>query len=79
MINAEVTKNQTENTASLMRRFTKRAQGAGIISRARKLRFFEREKSRNTNKKSALNSSKRREHYAELSKLGLLKPKKKRR
>ena len=35
-------KNPNENTTSLIRRFTKRVQGAGILRRVRSLRYSER-------------------------------------
>ena len=40
--NVEVEKNNNESTANLMRRFTKRVQGSGIIPRMRKNRFHKR-------------------------------------
>ena len=78
-INAEVVKHQNENPMSLLRRFKKRAQSAGVIARARQLRFYTRRKSRNFTKQAAIEAAKRRERVQELAKLGLLKPKKKRR
>jgi ribosomal protein S21 len=43
--NVEVKKNNQESTANLIRRFTKRVQGAGILNRMRKERYHERAKS----------------------------------
>lgn len=79
MINVEVKRNQNENTGSVMRRFTKRTQGSGVLQRVRKLRYYTRIKSRNFAKNAAVVSAERREKRQELSKLGLLKPKKGRR
>ncbi|NBD74169.1 30S ribosomal protein S21 [Patescibacteria group bacterium] len=79
MVNVEVTKNQNENSGSVIRRFTKRTQSSGIIPRVRKLRYYTRQKSRNFQKHAALESTKRRERLHELAKHGLLKPAKKRR
>jgi len=78
-INAEVVKHQNENPMSLLRRFKKRTQSASVIMRARKLRFYTRRKSRNFMKQAAIEATRRRAHIQELAKLGLLKPKKKRR
>ena len=41
-INVEVTKNNNENTTSLIRRFTKRVQGSGILPRVRSVRYAQR-------------------------------------
>lgn len=43
--NVEVKKNNQESTANIIRRFTKRVQGSGIVNRLRKERYFSREKS----------------------------------
>ncbi len=69
-INIEVSKNSNESTANLIRRFTKRVQGAGIVQGVRKGRYFERVKSRNVRKTSKLNVLTRREAYNTLLKLG---------
>ncbi len=79
MVNVEVTKNQNENSGSVIRRFTKRSQSSGVVSRMRKLRYYERNKSRNFLKKAAVSSAQRKEKLMELAKLGLLRPAKKRR
>lgn len=77
MINVQVAKNPNENSGSVMRRFTKRVQGSGILRRARGLRYFTRSKSRNFQKMAKIESLKRGENYREQAKLGLLKPSKK--
>ena len=43
--NVEVKKNNQESTANLIRRFTKRVQGSGVLNRLRKERYCAREKS----------------------------------
>lgn len=70
MNNVEVAKHNNENTSSLIRRFTKRVQGSGVLPKARSLRYFDRATSKATNKKSALKSIERRDKYEELAKLG---------
>ena len=68
--NAEVTKNDGENTINLIRRFSKRVQGAGLIQRMRGRRYYSRIKSREVRRKQALKVIRRREEVQELIKLG---------
>ncbi len=68
--NVEVKKNANESTSNLVRRFTKRLQGAGIVQKSRGGRYYERVKSRNTDRKERLRSLARKEKYEELLKLG---------
>ncbi len=70
MINVEVERNHNENTASVIRRFTKRVQGSGIVKRVRGNRYYDRVKSRNVRRKKALNVLGKRARYQELLKLG---------
>lgn len=74
--NAEVKKNNNENAISLIRRFTKRVQGSGIIPRVRSIRYSQRKVSHFKMKKSALVVLARREEYQRLEKLGKLPEKK---
>jgi ribosomal protein S21 len=69
-VNIEVAKNANESTANLIRRFTKRVQGAGLVQGIRRERYFSRIKSRNVRKASRLTVLARREKYNELLKLG---------
>lgn len=70
--NVEVQKNNNESTANVIRRFTKRMQGAGIVQRMRGTRYFSRTKSRNVQKESRLKKLVKKERYEELFKLGKL-------
>ena len=70
MINVEIERNHNENTASVIRRFTKRVQGAGIVKRVRGLRYRTRIKSRNVRRKKALITLDKRAKYQEALKLG---------
>jgi ribosomal protein S21 len=70
MINVEVQKNGTENATSVLKRFTKRVQGAGILNKVRSLRYSQRSESRYVRKKRALKGLRRRTEIAELLKLG---------
>jgi hypothetical protein len=69
-VNVQVEKNTNESTANLIRRFTKRVQGSGIIHRIRKNRYHKRLKSKNVNKFAKLQKLERKEKYDTLLKLG---------
>ncbi len=69
-INIQVEKNPNESTSNLIRRFTKRLQNAGIVPKARSIRYYDRIKSRNSDRKAKLRLLKRKETYDELVKLG---------
>ncbi len=69
-INVQVEKNAGESTANLIRRFTKRVQGAGIIQKVRKSRYHERIKSENVKQTKRLKTLKRKVIYEDLLKLG---------
>ena len=68
--NVEVEKKQNESTANLMRRFSKRVQGSGIIQRVRKNRYFKRAKSDNVKRMSKLRKLDKTAEYEKLIKLG---------
>ena len=68
--NVEVTKAGTENSMGVLRRFTKRVQGSGILPRVRSLRYKDRNQSRGTRKKMTLKKLARRKEVDLLIKLG---------
>ncbi|MSR70527.1 hypothetical protein EXS62_00600 [Candidatus Kaiserbacteria bacterium] len=68
--NAEVTKNEGESAINLIRRFSKRVQGTGLIQGTRKGRYYTRSKSKAVQRKGALKRIARRDEVAELIKLG---------
>ena len=70
MINIEVVKGANENNLSVLRRFTKRVQGAGILPRVRSKRYSERTPSRNTRRAKIVSFLKKKEVMNELVKLG---------
>ncbi|MFA6295548.1 MAG: hypothetical protein WC666_03980 [Candidatus Paceibacterota bacterium] len=70
MINAEVNRNAGENAMGVIRRFTRKVQGSGVIPRVRSLRSSTRVQSHYKVKMRALTLIKRHEHMAELIKLG---------
>jgi len=70
----EVKRGKNESSTALIRRFTRRAQGLGLVKEMRDRRYFERTRSKNVGHKRALISKVRRENYNELVKLGKIDP-----
>ena len=70
----EVRRGKNESSTALIRRFTRRAQGLGLVREMRDRRYFKRTKSKNVGLKRALISKVRRETYNELVKLGKIDP-----
>lgn len=68
--NVEVAKNNQESTANLIRRFTKRVQGSGILNRLRKERYHARDKSELVNRAKKLVKLENKVKYDKLIKLG---------
>ena len=75
MINVEVSKNGTENSMGILRRFTKRVQGSGILPRVRSLRYNKRGLSHYKTKMKTLKTIKRKTEVLELIKLGKMQEK----
>ncbi len=69
-INAEVVRTGNENNVNLIRRFTKKVQGSGVLPRVRSLRYATRKASEYVKKKKTLKVLKRREEISELIKMG---------
>lgn len=69
-VNVEVIKGPNENNISVLRRFTRRVQGSGVLPRVRSKRYSERVKSKNVVRAKTLTYLKRKEDMAELIKLG---------
>lgn len=70
--NVEITKNANENPLSVLRRFTRRVQGSGVLPRVRSIRYNERDLSHYKVKKARLKSLKYKSEMEELAKLGKL-------
>ena len=66
----EIRKQNRETSQSLIRRFTKRLQQSGILLRARRVRFRQRSKSRQMEKRAALRREEIKKEYEKLKKLG---------
>lgn len=69
-INVEVEKNNNESSANVIRRFTKRVQGAGIVPKVRGGRYFSRMKSDNVRRTAKLKKLEKKTVYEKLVKLG---------
>jgi hypothetical protein len=70
MINVEVTKSANENNIGIIKRFTKKVQGSGILPKVRSLRYASRDLSFYKNKKNTLKNLKRKAEIMELIKMG---------
>jgi len=70
MINVEVAKGASENNLSVLRRFTRRVQGAGILPRVRSKRYTLRIPSRNIRRTKTVTGIKKKATTTELIKLG---------
>ena len=70
----EVRRGKNESSTALIRRFTRRAQGLGLVREMRDRRYWQRTKSKNVGHKRALITKARRERYHELVKLGKIDP-----
>ncbi|MDZ7726018.1 MAG: hypothetical protein U5L75_00335 [Candidatus Campbellbacteria bacterium] len=72
MANVEVEANTNEPNSSVVRRFTQRVRGSGLLRIARGGRYLNREKSKFIKKKEALKSIERKNEIERLKKLGKL-------
>jgi len=66
----EIKKDERETSQSLVRRFSRRMKQSGILISARKNRFFEKEKSPQMKKRSALRKEELRKEYEKMEKMG---------
>lgn len=69
-VNAEVQKTGSENTLSMIRKFSRRVQGAGLVKTVRGRRYHSRDTSKIVKKKRALKLIKRRADFRKLVKEG---------
>lgn len=74
MINAEVTKNGTESALSVIKRFTKKVQGSGVLNRVRSIRYSSRVLSPYKVQQRKLEVLRRRKAFEDLVKLGKIVP-----
>ncbi|OHA98048.1 MAG: hypothetical protein A3E02_01050 [Candidatus Zambryskibacteria bacterium RIFCSPHIGHO2_12_FULL_38_34] len=69
-VNVEVSKGERDNNLGLIRKFTKRVQGSGILSRLRSRRYSLRKPSEYVKKKKTLKRLTERNRIRELIKMG---------
>jgi len=69
-VNVEITKSGNDNNLSLIRKFTKRVQGSGILSRLRSRRYSVRKLSEYVKKKKTLKKISERSRIRDLIKMG---------
>lgn len=69
-INVEVTKNGNDNNLGIIRKFTKRVQGSGILMRLRGRRYSTRKASEYTKKKMTLKKIAKVAKIKEMIKMG---------
>ena len=74
-INAEVIKNGNENNLSLLRKFTKKVQGSGVLPRVRGRRYSARALSEYVQKKKALKKIARMKEVQFAIKMGKMQAK----
>jgi hypothetical protein len=73
-VRVEVRRGKNESSASLIRRFSRRAQGLNLVRSLRSERYFTRVKSKNVQHARAMIKGARRAEYNELVKLGKIDP-----
>lgn len=73
-INVSVTKHGTESSMSLVRRFSKRVLGAGIVRKVKGSRYKLRDLSRGKRRTSALRRVEKHAKIEEKERLGLIDP-----
>ena len=70
----EVRRGKNESSASLLRRFSRRASGLGLVRLMRTKRYYVRGKSKNVEHARAMVSAERKATWNELVKLGKIDP-----
>lgn len=68
----QIEKGPTENTLSVLRRFTKKVRGGSFLQAVRSRQYRVREDSTLRRKRRALNALEKTRHYEQLRKLGKL-------
>ncbi|MFH1455164.1 MAG: hypothetical protein ABIF22_02505 [bacterium] len=69
-INIEIEKKSNENNASMLRRFTKKVQGSGVLPRVRSIRYSGRKFSHYKVKVQKLSSIAKKKEIEELIRMG---------
>ncbi len=74
-INVSVAKQGSESSMSLVRRFSKRMQGAGIVRKVKSNRYHARAQSKTRRRVSALRRVAKHEKMADMERMGLVEAK----
>lgn len=74
MINVSVKKSENESIPSMIRRFSKRVQGSGVVRKVKSTRFHQRAVSKTKRRASALRRIAKAEKREEMAKMGLIQP-----
>ena len=69
-VNVEVSRKNNENSMCLLRRFSRRIKGSGVLPRVRSIRYSGRNLSEYVQKKQRLSSLKKQAEFERLLKLG---------
>lgn len=76
--NVDIKKTKNDNNLGLLRKFSRKVKQSGVLQKKRSLRYFDRNVSDFKKKANALNKIEKRAEYEHKEKMGLLKPRKKR-
>lgn len=77
--NVDIKKTKNDNNLGLLRKFSRKVKISGVLQKKRSLRYFDRNDSDFKKKANALTKIEKRKDYEKKEKMGLLKPRKKRR
>lgn len=77
--NVDIKKTKNDNNLGLLRKFSRKMKISGVLAKKRSLRYFDRQISDFKKKANALNKIEKRKEYEKKDKMGLLKPRSKRR
>lgn len=66
----EAKKKDNESNESLIRRFTNKLRGSGVLIMAKKIQFYEKPKNKANLRKDAIRRKKTKDHYDYLRKIG---------
>ena len=73
-INVQIIKKNNESNSSIIKKFTRKVQESGVISRAKSLRYETRQPSKYTKKKAKLSNLIKKQANDKLVKLGKKAP-----
>lgn len=77
--NVDIKKTKNDNNLGLLRKFSRKVKISGVLQKKRSVRYFERNDSDFKKKENALTKIEKRKEYEHKEKMGLIKPRKKRR